>query len=92
MIGVSFDPVTDLQAFRNAEGLRIGLASDPGQALARSLGLLHENVVQGKHAFFPTKVLIDPADNRVLWAFAEDDLRVREGPRKVLAAIDALTR
>jgi hypothetical protein len=57
--------------------------------LARSLGLVHRDVVPGKNAFLPTKVLIDPRDNRVLWAHAEDDLRVRLGSDAVLAAIDA---
>jgi hypothetical protein len=48
-------------------------------------------VFGGKDKFYPTKVLVD-GDNRVLWVFAEDDLRVRLGPEAVLAAIDEALR
>jgi peroxiredoxin len=89
IVGISFDPVRDLAGFRKDEGLSIGLATDPGRWLAHALGLVHKNVIRGQDAFFPTKVLIGN-DGKVLWVFAEDDLRVREGPEKVLAAIDAL--
>jgi peroxiredoxin len=87
VVGVSFDPPEDLRTFRKREGLKVGLASDPDETLARRLGLVHKNVIPGKDAFFPTKVLVD-RDGRVLWAFAEDDLRVRLGVDGVIAAID----
>lgn len=90
-MGVSFDPIEDLRGFRSKEGLSIGLASDEGEALAQALGLVHENVIPGKDAFFPTKILVDRS-GKVLWAFAEDDLRVREGPANVLAAIDRVLK
>jgi peroxiredoxin len=85
---VSFDTVEDLKAFREKDRLSIGLAKDPGGKLARELRVLHENVGPVKETFFPTKILIDPKDNRVLWVYAEDDHRVRLGPRDVLDAID----
>jgi peroxiredoxin len=89
--GVSFDPPADLREFRAKEKLSIGLLSDESEALAKTLGIVHLNVVPGKDAYYPTKVLID-ASGKVLWAFAEDDLRVREGPAAVLAAIDGVLR
>jgi peroxiredoxin len=89
VVGVSFDSVADLAAFRKAEGLRLALATDPGRWLAHALGVVHKNVMPGKDAFYPTKVLISN-DAKVLWVHAEDDLRVREGPESVLAAIDAV--
>jgi peroxiredoxin len=90
-MAVSFDPVDDLRRFRTKEGLEIGLARDPDEGLAKTLGLVHAGVFQGKDAYFPTKVLIDE-HNRVLWAFAEDDLRVRAGPDTILEAIDGVVK
>jgi hypothetical protein len=49
--------------------------------------VLHQDVIPGKDAFFPTKLLID-REGRVLWAFAEDDLRVRLGPEETIAAVE----
>jgi peroxiredoxin len=89
LVGVTFDDLADLLAFGGREELGITLARDPGGKLARALNVLHENVGPVKETFYPTKILIDPKDNRVLWVYAEDDLRVRLGPEAVLAAIDS---
>jgi peroxiredoxin len=88
VIGVTFDPVEDLAAFRKKEGLAVGLAQDPGGRLARALNVLHPDVGPVKETFYPTKILIDSA-GKVRWVYAEDDLRVRLGPKGVLKAIDA---
>jgi peroxiredoxin len=92
LIGVTFDEAADLLAFKQRDHLTCRLARDPGGTLARSLNVLHENVGPVKETFYPTKILIDPKDNRVLWVWAEDDLRVRLGPEAVLAAVDAALR
>ena len=87
-MAVSFDPVEDLRAFRAKDGIGIRLATDPGKALGRALGLVHTEAGPYGDAFFPTKILLD-RENRVLWAHGADDLRIREGPDSVLKAVDA---
>jgi peroxiredoxin len=65
--------------------------SDKDRALSGPLGLVHPDVVPGHDALYPTKMLID-ARGRVLWAWGEDDMRVRSGPAAVLEHLDGLRR